>query len=353
MFLRCGGCVVADPAVATSTQFVTFQDGCPVDDCGSNSSVIDGVYFYELSRSGVPNSEGVRIVGYAGLPAGAVRLDVERNELVARNAVGKRIASGPKVINSIFLLEVNGRIVPLKVAKYHRTLRYWAADDGTQLPSYTFEYPVVDGTSTTIKPLCTVADAADGDAALDAFVFEGDRYDPVTKTVTTGAATKGWFNLACLGGAPAKTFRMRATSASSNPYALPTPITTTVAQRQSIFNMWVANYCGDGQAFTVPGEPLRVRDARGWIPLDSGWSWDAEPGESGMQVGSYEAVWGPDGAVCLDLPRRDDSAPGYREVIADHCENAGHDLPLCSDLAVFPDAWSGADWYATANPLGS
>ncbi len=352
-FLICAGCAVTEPAIETTTQSVTFQDGCPPKECGSNSSVVNGVYFYELAWSGAPNSEGVKLLGYAGLPAGATKLDVVKNELVARNALGVQVAWGPQLVGSGFVLDVGGNVVLLRITNYHRILRYWAADDGTQLSSYTFAYPVVEGPSTVWKPLCTVTDVADGVAALDAFVFEGDRYDPKTKAVTTGAATRGWFNIACMGGAPAKTYRMRATTASSDPFALPKPITTTVAQRQSIFNMWVANYCGDGQAFTVPGEPLRVRDAKKWIPLTSAWSWDKEPTEVGTPVSSYEAVWGPDGAVCLDVPRRDDSAPGYREVIADHCESVDHDLPLCSDLAAFPNAWLSSGFYATANPTGS
>ncbi len=351
-FLACAGCVVTEPAITTNTQSMTIADGCPPGECGSNSSVINGVYFYELAWSGAPNSENVRITGYSNLPAGAVRLDVVKNELVARDAFGAQVAWGPQLVNSGFLLDVDGEAVLLRITNYHRILRYWAADDGTQLSSYTFEYPVVEGPTTVWKPLCTVADVADGVAALDAFVFEGDRYDPVTKAVTTGAATKGWFNIACMGGAPAKTYRMRATAASSAPFAVK-PITSSLAQRQSIFNMWVANYCGDGQAFTVPGEPLRVRDAKKWIPLTSPWSWDEEPEENGSQVSTYEAVWGPDGAVCLDLPRRDDSAPGYRSVIADYCKSVEHDLPFCSDLAVFPNAWATAGAYATANPVGS
>jgi hypothetical protein len=354
-FLACAGCGVAEPAVATSTQSMTIEDGCPPKECGSNSSVIDGVYFYELAWSGEPNSEGVRILSYVGLPPGAVKLDVVKNELVARDAFGVQVAWGPGLIGSGMMLEVNSEPVFVRIANYHRTLHYWVKDDGKPLSSYTFEYQVEEvdpqGTTTTyFKPLCTVTDIADGVAALDAFVFEGDRYDPVTKVVTTGALTKGWFNIACMRGAPAKTYRMRATAASSDPL---NGVTTTLDQRQSLFNMWVANYCGDGQAFTVPGEPLRVRDATKWIPLSSDWSWDEEPLEVGAEVSSYEAVWGPKGAVCLDVPRRDDSAPGYRSVIADYCKNVDHELPYCSDIGVLPNGWQASGAYATANPNGS
>jgi hypothetical protein len=341
--LACFGCVVADPDLETTEQPVIYADGCPPKECGSNSSVINGVYFYELPTSiGVANTEGVKLLGYLGLPPGTTRLDVYGNELVARNAAATIVVKGPKLIGSTFVLEVDGKVVHLQVTDFHRTLRYWAADDPTELlSSYTFKY-ITLGVSSIPTPLCTVVDLADGAAALDAFVFEGDRYDPKTKLVSTGVATRGWFNIACMGGAPAKMFRMRATTASSNPAK---GIATGLAQRQSLFNLWIANYCGDGTPFTVPGEPLRVRDAAKWIPQSSAWSWQ-EPAD----LGSYGAVGGPGGAVCLDTPRRDDDAPGYRTVIEDHCKSVGHELPRCDELDVFPEGWQLLGRYASANP---
>jgi hypothetical protein len=342
------GCVIPEPSVETTDQALVIEDGCAPKECGSNSSVINGVYFYELSdQIGIANTEGVTVLGYQNLPPGATRLDARKNELVAKNALGTVVATGADLVGSRYILDVAGQVVLLEVRDFHRTLQYWAANDGTQLSSYTFAYPVVEGSSTVWKPLCTVQDLGDGIAALDAFVFEGDRFDPVTKQVTTGAVTKGWYNLGCMGGAPAKNFRMRATTASSAPLA-PKPITTTLDQRQSLFNLWTANYCGDGTPFTVPGEPLRVRDGKQWIPTSSAWSWEKE-----SQLDSYEAVWGPDGAVCLELPRRDDTAHGYRDVIEKHCDHVGHELPLCSTLAVFPDHWQASGAYASANPTGS
>jgi hypothetical protein len=97
-----------------------------------------------------------------------------------------------------------------------------------------------------------------------------------------------------------------------------------------------------------------VRDSAGWIPLTSAWSWtddDVDANALPDALGSYEAVWGPDGAVCLDTPRRDDDAPGYRTVIADHCKSVGHELPTCSELGVFPNAWQPSGRYSSANPV--
>ncbi|HEY5920752.1 MAG TPA: ADYC domain-containing protein [Kofleriaceae bacterium] len=345
--LACGGCLLPEPepALETLSQAALMDDGCPPKECGTNSTAIDGVYFYEVNRNGLVNSEGVSIIGYQGLPAGAVRLDARKNELVARDAFDNVVASGPSLIGSGFTLDVNGTVHLLRIIDFHRSLRYHAFDDGTALMSYTFAYPVVTPMGTTWKPLCTVEDLADGAASLDALVFEGDRYDPVTRKVTTGAVTKGWFNLACLGGGPAKNHRMRATTASSDPL---NGITTPLSQRQALFNVWSANYCGDGKPFTVPGEPLRIRDRAKGIPLTSGWSWEDE-----AQLDSHEALWGPDGAICLDTPRREDSAPGFRTLIADHCKSVGHELPYCSELDGAPPTWLPGSTYWTANPIGS
>ena len=343
--LACGGCVIAEPELGSTAQALVKDDGCPPNECGSNSSVIDGVHFYELSTSlGIPNSEGVTVTGYFGLPAGTTRLDVYNNELVARNANGTVVRRGSQLLYSGFELEVNGKVTYLWVTAFHRTLNYWAkpAPPGA-LHSYRFDYIVEGSGISTPRPLCTVTALADGEAALDAFVFEGDRYDPTTKQISTGAATKGWFNIAFMGGAPAKTHRMRATTASSD---LANGVTSTLAQRQALFNMWTGNYCGDGTSFTVPGEPLRVRDAKNWIAHTSAWSWQDD-----NKVASYEAVWNADGAVCLDVPRRDDDAPGYRDVIAEHCANVDHPLPQCSQLKAFPDNWQDRGWYFTANPF--
>ena len=345
--LVCSGCLLPEPepTLDTVTQAALMDDGCPPKECGTNSSVVDGVHFYELHWGGVPNSDGVSLIGFQNLPAGATRLDVNKNELVAKNAMGVVVASGPQLIGSGFTLDVAGTVHLLRIIDFHRTLRYHAFDDGTPIMSYTFAYPVVTPMGTAWKPLCTVEDLADGAASLDAIVFEGDRYDPVTKAVTTGVVTKGWFNLACLGGGPGKQFRMRATYASSNPAA---GIISTLPQRQSLFNVWGANYCGDGKAFTIPGEPLRIRDRASGIPLTSGWSWQKE-----ADLDSYEAIWGPHGAVCLNTPRREDSAPGFRALIADHCKSVGQELPYCDELKEFPAQWESNGSYFTANPLGS
>ena len=130
-----------------------------------------------------------------------------------------------------------------------------------------------------------------------AVIFEGDRYDAYRKTVTEVPSGGPWFNVACAGTAMIKTHLLRHTRSGS-------PITSSVGpatnplQRQAMLKTLTADYCGDGVPHTVNGHPLLYADAGGLFPrspLDL---------EGLLKKGAtLEAIWGPDGAVCLDNPR--------------------------------------------------
>lgn len=61
---------------------------------------------------------------------------------------------------------------------------------------------------------------------------------------------------------------------------------------QASSRMIMADYCGDGISYTAKGTPIYLQDKIGVN--------DSFAGSSGPQD---EAVWSPDGALCLDLPR--------------------------------------------------
>jgi hypothetical protein len=82
---------------------------------------------------------------------------------------------------------------------------YWAGPPGTA-PVYELTY--TSATQPDPQPLCTAG-------ANAAILFAGDRYDAARETVTaTGAATRGWVNVACDGTALAKLHLTRHTEAS-------------------------------------------------------------------------------------------------------------------------------------------
>lgn len=76
-----------------------------------------------------------------------------------------------------------------------------------------------------------------------------------------------------------------------------------------------ADYCGNGVTHTINGNPIDVSDKWGIQEPATAWP--------------VEAKWGPDGAVCLNTPRR--SAWSREDVIAE-CVAAGKGvLPYCTD----------------------
>jgi hypothetical protein len=116
----------------------------------------------------------------------------------------------------------------------------------------------------------------------------------VRKTViATGAVTRGWVNVACVGTALAKLFLLRHTQASQL-------VPTTPGERQAMLKMLTADVCGDGQSFTVHGQPLYWADAKGITRLpDARWR--------------VEAVWSEHGAVCINQPRRPELAAAIEQ----------------------------------------
>jgi hypothetical protein len=92
-----------------------------------------------------------------------------------------------------------------------------------------------------------------------------------------------------------------------------------------------ADYCGDGVSHTQPGIAVSVRDVWG-------------VNDFAAQVGPTDAVWGPDGALCLGQPR--DPTISASTLLCD-----GAPLPTCPadlDLSTYPDALV---WVKAATPV--
>jgi hypothetical protein len=135
-----------------------------------------------------------------------------------------------------------------------------------------------------------------------AIVFAGDHYDVDKKTVSKIPEASGWFNLACTGTASYKMHMLRHTEAGSITLN-GVPRDTTLQQRTAMLKAITADYCGDGRSWTGDGTKLYWTDARGWYQWPSA-NILGEPESRGI-----EAIWGPDGALCLNTPRRLPEAP--------------------------------------------
>ena len=354
---------VAVPVASLSSISQNFED-CGFA-CGDNGGVVDGVFFWELNLAGLPNAKQVKYRSFARSEldmqlGNTLRLDVEGARLRALNPNTGLWLEGLQLEGGVLLVTVGTSRYFIKIAEVHTGYddgeRYWTKDQGKRefVETYDFRWavappPAANPPSTIFyQDVCAVTTPADEPwkHELAALVFEGDRYDIHTKLITPSPTTpfQAWFNIACAGSLPAKMHLTRRTSAASD---LPIFSSAIDDDRQAMARMWAADYCGDGTTFTVTGHKLRIRDHKTFSLAHDGWIPSAAPvgfsqPDSAKLGFSYEAVWGPDGAVCLDTPRL-----VSRQEIEAHC---GYAIPKCSSQPWFPASWRDHGQVLSANP---
>jgi hypothetical protein len=270
---------------------------CPNIGCGSNTSKVDGIPFIRAHEGGRPNSDGFSIVRFEmPLAAGGWKryhADVVDAQLLVRDLRTNVIVfSGVHVTGGRFVLasSTTGLEYYLEVHAVG-TQELWAQDDPAH-PVSTFIYHLrweVTTATNSEQNLCDAnPDGASGGGPpmLDfmAVLFDEELVD-VDGLRFTGTA-HDWFNIGCAGNALAKVHFLGKTHAASNLLG----VTTTVAERTAHLKMMTADYCGSGNAFTVPGVPLAWRDSHGWVDTIA----------SGATL---EARWFEGGALCLNEPR--------------------------------------------------
>lgn len=317
------------------------KGGCPLWGCGENSPVINTWDFHELNEHGLPNTAGVQLLGlWKGGVEYQPRVTGAALQGFPKSGAGP-VLQGAALAGSYFDVQTpDGEHYQIQISKVSNTVGFWV---GPATASETYELLYTKpGWSTSARPLCKNPPARlDGEGHLwtntyEAFLFTGDRYSTRNFTVTTGAReTDGWFNIGCAGSALAKLHLNRHTSAGSTP-----AYQSTWQQRQAMLKMYVADVCGAGFASTKQGEPLRWENQPGW---------DTLPGV----VASYEAIWGPAGAICLDTHRLE----GTQFWIDFDLENQikascpGNQLPPpCNLVPGAAIAWPPGSYLVTANP---
>ncbi|HEY8379438.1 MAG TPA: ADYC domain-containing protein [Nannocystis sp.] len=275
-----------DPGVDVDAR-VEFRDSCPVWRCGFNSAEVNGRAIRELNLDGLPNDDGVRIVGFIA-PAGLLgnfSLDTEGDALVARNPQGT-VLRGAQLIGATILVKPPGLLalpVPITILNYQE-IDAWAAG-APKVPTYALLYPDV-GALLGVHNVCS-GDLLDTLIA-GATVIAGETYDLDTKTVEPDRPR--WITIACAGSAAAKLRLLNYGphgdfDGEGNP--------ATVEQRQATLKMLTADYCGTGQAYTQNDTPLEWANASGTV--------DETSSESAL-----EAIWTAEGALCLDTTRLPD-----------------------------------------------
>jgi hypothetical protein len=280
--------------------------------CGTNSPQIAELGFWELNLpatpgvAGAPNNAGLQVLGF-----------VKDSNLYLPTVVGGRLTasrrsvlsphetitlSGAELAGGWFSLRRSDRQFRIRISEVG-SVDSWAqpvVGARVVLESYLLDWSELVGDGWTEArnirggSPSTASDALTmvGQNQLHTLLFEGDRID-ATRKLDTGVDTS-WINLGVAGSALAKLALTGHTEAARNAGTF----VTTLAERQAMLKMLVADYCGDGTPFTVAGQPLDWRDDRGTMALSA---LVADP----PQPLVLEARWAATGAVCLDRPRLD------------------------------------------------
>jgi hypothetical protein len=316
----------SDPAPdRTGTGVVLIGgSGCSPSVCGDlNPMLLDCAYFSRLSSTGLPNDHGVKIVSVVRADGTAMRLIAELDRLRGVHPVtGAALADHEALVGTVITVSVADSLQHIVIDRVTAQGAHFWVGAQSSIETYDLSYTVPGVSGPPVTMLRVIA-------------FTGDSYDPISKQVTIG--TRGWINFACPGSITAKMHLIGHTSAAAQRLG----ITTTLAKRQSVLNAFTMNACGTGVVFTSASEPITLSESQHLLPPTS-------PLQAPRVT--VEAIWGPDGAVCLDVPRLANSA-AMVGVMANAIEaECGAALPSCSALI--------ADWPAygsalTGNPAGS
>lgn len=299
---------------------------CESFGCGGNAS-IGASAFHEL-RVGLPNEEGIVITGFNSGTGAVGRLalrtpmvlDLQGDRIVGL-VDGQPPVEGRELVGATIHLQLrSGRPAYLRIMATEETEFWVSAEAGpAKATVYAFNYALgtsLPGSSTQRAwghSLCapsTTDEIPDPRPTLESgsaqygnlsVAFAGDRYDSRRGTVEV-PGDPGWFNIACVGTALAKTHLLRHTTAGNGSTESPSR-----DERQAMVKLFSADYCGDGSAYARSGTPLFFQDQAG--------RFDPTPW-FGDRVAEVEAIWTAGGALCLDEPRRWDPAQSSAELRA-------------------------------------
>jgi hypothetical protein len=143
----------------------------------------------------------------------------------------------------------------------------------------------------------------DEDGNIEAIMLGGHHIDLETSEVSSREDT---LVFACLSGALGKALRWG---------YRPGPDAVSPEAYQAAIHMVRADYCGDGVSWTEPGQEIDITDR-----------WKVNDWRNPGQFTATEAIWGPDGAICLGTPRL------QQEFSADDIVCPSGPIPSCDEL---------------------
>lgn len=343
------------PATVKAPQFVTRP--CPILICGDNAPTAgDGLLFDELDLFGSPNYAGVHLAGPIdgaghvlsatfGNASHPAWIDIELDELVVHDAVTGLAHRGSDLIGTRIEFQHDPTpAVPalasfeLRIACYNGDTVKFLGGAPEPIPVYDFQARLSSRQENAWFEVCNgdplIPDPTWSSVPYHALLYRGDRYDPVGKKVVPNNPANGWSFIACNGSAGSKMHMYRHTYAGEFDASGIDTYPHSIPQRTTLLKAITADYCGTGSpTFTVAGHPLAFApaDAAGIFPFP----------HTASEITSTEALWGPNGALCIDQPR----------YVAAPVTACGKTFPPCSyPLGMPPPSWPTMAWVITANP---
>lgn len=344
LLLSVSACLHPDDVDSARVVQAVGPPQCDLDDCGAgNSPVIDGVYFWHLNSDELPNDHGVSITSVEknGIP---MRLVAEGDRLRGLHPVtGLPLFDHTQLENTRIHVSVNKKPYVIKISYVSPS---WAEDESFWIYPYG-KIEAYDFTFTPVfeegreRPLCSLAQEDDPDnSMIRAIVFSGDRYNPATKEITDAAPNSGWMNIACKDGAPYKMHLSGHTRVANHRLG----ITTSLAKRRAMLNAWTMNACSTGTAFTVAGTQITLTESQ---HLPGQW-----PAPFQNNPVTYESIWGPLGALCMNVHRLVED-PSYEKLESDMVTECGGALPPSCESIIGNDNWDDFERFGyvlTGNP---
>jgi hypothetical protein len=339
----CGCLPAEEPAEATVTSALV----CSIIVCTENAATAgDGLLFDELDLAGGQNYAGVAMTD-AHLGNGhRAQIMIVGDELRAFDLVTSTWNSGDQLWHMIidFVHVPTTTRFQIRLDAYDAQSVVFMSGVHEPIPVYAFKARR-DPTDNFTFDVCSNGTLAPDPSwdGLDhyALVFRGDRYDPGRKRLKNNDPNSGWSFLACNGSAASKVHLWRHTYAGGFDAAGNPTYLTTLDERTALLKAITADYCGTGTpTFTVMGTPLAFATAQEPLSFPS----PRMPSD----IASIEALWGANGAHCLDHPRREGSGMTKPEVEKrckrsfDPCAPPGATAPL--------SGWWNTHYAVTANP---
>jgi len=346
-----------EPAESTTRDDVRGGgSACSIVECGENGTQAgDGLLFDEIDLSGsMANYAGTTLLGVIA-PSGHVGiLNVIGPEITVKDPYTGVIYNGVDVRGSVIYFKhtsgVSFQVLIDAVDKQSVTYQTGAAD---QIPVYQmkarvstdpkkgFAYYVCNNDMLDVDPTWSISEAH------YALAFRSERYDGDNLKAMPVAPAGPWAFLACNGSAASKMQLWRHTLTGAYSRGSPTYF-TTLDQRTAMLKAITADYCGNGESQTVTGTPFVFATVE---------ATDVYPFVDRSVWRLVEARWTPQGAACLDEPRR-----AYLGDPVSHAsveEKCGHTIPYCTPapwwLTSWPDRWwtsetgdeviTGIPWY--------